>query len=649
MSERLTISDQWPLGTEILELNSLGNFLVMPRLTEDEKIIFFQAADIDGGIGDQDIWMASRSDKNMPFELFRNISEINTTSTEAHPSISPDGLTLYFVSNRNGSEQIFKATRTSLDMSFSNVQHLSFFDKENECSSFPFITNDARTFYFVRYLSSDRSTRDVYVSYYYQDDSYYVDGANGNNQNDGKSSLSAFATIQKAIDTAPEGYTIFVNPGVYCEPIDFKGKAITIQGVAGPDGVPVLEAPNDFAVFFVSNEGPDTILKNVIIKNSFMGIFLVGSSPTISNVTIVDNFYGISAYAGANPDISNCIFWNNINGDMSGSEARYSWLQSQSSFQDISGLVHYWSFDEAYDNIVNDVISDKNGDIVGASWTEGVSGSALSFDGDNDYINFGDILDNEIKDEFTIGVWVKLADGALQKATNYVFWKDDDRPAIHIGSNGQVAFGHWYEGESGLHSSHVLEEEKWYYLLYKYDGSEFTGYVNAEYTGSHPDSGYSPGGNVRIGGDGNFTRYFKGKIDELMIFDRALADEEIMQLYEHGLYGGVAQSPMFVDPENGDYHLKSERGRYWPEHDVWVLDNVTSPCIDAGDPLDEPANEPMPNGGFLNMGAYGGTPYASMSDIPTIEADYNGDGIIDDTDLADLIEQWLAVSGWVEQ
>ena len=78
----------------------------------------------------------------------------------------------------------------------------------------------------------------------------------------------------------------------------------------------------------------------------------------------------------------------------------------------------------------------------------------------------------------------------------------------------------------------------------------------------------------------------------------------------------ITADPLFVDTENGDYHLLSERGRYWPEHDVWVLDEVSSPCIDGGDPNSDYSNEPMPNGGRINMGAYGGTPYASMSELP---------------------------------
>jgi hypothetical protein len=64
---------------------------------------------------------------------------------------------------------------------------------------------------------------------------------------------------------------------------------------------------------------------------------------------------------------------------------------------------------------------------------------------------------------------------------------------------------------------------------------------------------------------------------------------------------------------NGDYHLKSQAGRWDPNSQTWVQDAVTSPCIDAGVPDSDWTGELFPNGGRINMGAYGGTPQASMS------------------------------------
>ena len=65
----------------------------------------------------------------------------------------------------------------------------------------------------------------------------------------------------------------------------------------------------------------------------------------------------------------------------------------------------------------------------------------------------------------------------------------------------------------------------------------------------------------------------------------------------------------------GDYHLRSQAGRWDDKTGTWVQDDVTSPCIDAGDPARPIGDEPLPNGGIVNLGAYGGTAQASKSYI----------------------------------
>jgi hypothetical protein len=72
----------------------------------------------------------------------------------------------------------------------------------------------------------------------------------------------------------------------------------------------------------------------------------------------------------------------------------------------------------------------------------------------------------------------------------------------------------------------------------------------------------------------------------------------------------------------GDYRLKSQAGRWNPATESWLQDAVTSSCIDAGDPQSSVGDEPQPNGGRINLGAYGGTAEASKSyratDVPVI-------------------------------
>jgi hypothetical protein len=93
----------------------------------------------------------------------------------------------------------------------------------------------------------------------------------------------------------------------------------------------------------------------------------------------------------------------------------------------------------------------------------------------------------------------------------------------------------------------------------------------------------------------------------------------------HGGFGGQGNlntDPLLVtpgtwsDPNNyvlGDCHLRSQAGHWNPRTSTWVLDDVTSPCIDAGDPAAGFGVEPTPNGGRVNQGAYGNTAEASKS------------------------------------
>ena len=75
----------------------------------------------------------------------------------------------------------------------------------------------------------------------------------------------------------------------------------------------------------------------------------------------------------------------------------------------------------------------------------------------------------------------------------------------------------------------------------------------------------------------------------------------------------INEDPLFADVDNGDYHLKSQAGRWDPDSQSWIGDNVTSPCIDSGDYGTAVGGELEPNGGRINMGAYGGTVEASKS------------------------------------
>ncbi|MHC4744069.1 MAG: hypothetical protein ACYS8Z_19295, partial [Planctomycetota bacterium] len=132
--------------------------------------------------------------------------------------------------------------------------------------------------------------------------------------------------------------------------------------------------------------------------------------------------------------------------------------------------------------------------------------------------------------------------------------------------------------------------------------------------------------------------------------------------------GNIDIDPCFADPGywdlngtpddanddswvDGDYHLKSQSGRYDGNDGRWTMDDVTSACIDAGDPMSPIGTEPFPNGGIVNMGAHGGASEASKSyfgkaPCETIVAgDINGDCIIDFRDFAIMALHWCESNG----
>ncbi len=92
-----------------------------------------------------------------------------------------------------------------------------------------------------------------------------------------------------------------------------------------------------------------------------------------------------------------------------------------------------------------------------------------------------------------------------------------------------------------------------------------------------------------------------------------IEDEEEEEKEEEDKSGNISVDPCFADPDNRDYHLKSQAGRWDPVSQSWVQDDITSPCIDTGDPDTAIESEPSPNGDIINMGAYGGTEKASKS------------------------------------
>jgi len=321
MSEKSMSTGWWRTPSDIQELNRLGE-VGTPALTEDELTIVFGGLNFAEGKGGWDLWTAGRPDKESPFADVRSLAEVNSGAFDVHPYITPDGLVLYFTSNRNGAYQIFEAVRPSLDSPFGAPVHIAALDTPDGDSQYPRLSADGDTFIYGRWKKGGKM--DIYTSHKVDLEGNGVRLIRAEGAGSSPWGSRVYPSIQEAIETAQDGDTVVLHPGVYREAISFLGKAITVQSVGD---AAILEMPEGTAVSFGAGEGSRSVLRNIIIRNSRIGILLVDSSPIIVNVAVVGNILGVEAQGNADPYIGDSIFWSNTQDDLRGCTASYSCVE----------------------------------------------------------------------------------------------------------------------------------------------------------------------------------------------------------------------------------------------------------------------------------------------------------------------------------
>ena len=130
-------------------------------------------------------------------------------------------------------------------------------------------------------------------------------------------------TIQAGINAAKQGDTVLVAPGTYVENINFMGKAITVKSSGGATTTIIDGSSAAPVAAFVSKENANSILRDFTLQNGFAsdfpsiggGVFIRGSSPTIRNNVIRNNYApsdggGVGIYFGSPVIVHNKITQN---------------------------------------------------------------------------------------------------------------------------------------------------------------------------------------------------------------------------------------------------------------------------------------------------------------------------------------------------
>ena len=129
---------------------------------------------------------------------------------------------------------------------------------------------------------------------------YYVDASLGNDDNTGLAPEEAFATVQKAIDSAYDGEMVIVQPGLYLGDISFLGKNISLQS----------SDPNDFSIVEQTVLGSDAGAGELEAVITFQGT--EDQNCRLSGFNINGHIRGSDGTENhARATISNCILCNN--------------------------------------------------------------------------------------------------------------------------------------------------------------------------------------------------------------------------------------------------------------------------------------------------------------------------------------------------
>ena len=228
-----------------------------------------------------------------------------------------------------------------------------------------------------------------------------------------------------------------------------------------------------------------------------------------------------------------------------------------------NGLVGLWSFDamDMGTTSATDMSGNNNRGyfINGPAKTIGKIGQGLSFDGVDDYVDGGDQASHRPSDAVSLCAWMKYSSETAKNSPALISkeFTQGVNPYVSYdltagGDGGGVSDykPHMIVDVSGtfreVASATVLSRSTWYHLCGTWSSGDFIKlYINgaldslsaAAYSGT---ISYNAGKNLFVGREAAYAgsaSYFKGTIDDVRIYNRALSVQEVQRLYNMGHTG----------------------------------------------------------------------------------------------------------------
>jgi hypothetical protein len=199
------------------------------------------------------------------------------------------------------------------------------------------------------------------------------------------------------------------------------------------------------------------------------------------------------------------------------------------------GLLSHWELNDGVGTMAADWVGGMHGTLVnGPTWTSGVIGGALSFDGIDDYVA------TEFRRDvaaWTVSAWVlsPAAPAAAQggsgpvhrEASFQLNWNHPD--ASYRGAVALRVGGRWYPAGFG-----PLQANTWYHLAGTYDGETLRAYKDGVLVSSNTGPSGPPdaeSSTLTLGRHArSTTAFFAGTVDDVRVYDRPLSASEIASL-----------------------------------------------------------------------------------------------------------------------
>lgn len=252
------------------------------------------------------------------------------------------------------------------------------------------------------------------------------------------------------------------------------------------------------------------------------------------------------------------------------------------------GLIGHWTMDDRdvsggtlYDRSAHDNHGSLNGGIV--TGLSSPIGESFGFDNTDDYLSVSDSSSLDLRQGFSISVWIKPSnDGMILCKESAWEWRvDEGTIEWAIDTNG------WGWVDTGVSAP----TGQWTHFTFLYDGADSIVYKNGDLVSTITDDG---GGDVEVNGrdlgigardvDGTPSDHFGGDISDLRIWDRLLTEAEIEYVYQ--------QSTLQEQSSSLDKDLRGH----------WSMDSRDT---DSGKIRDRSPND---NDGTLLNGATTGNP-----------------------------------------